>query len=235
MGNHIFRFKKFELLQEKSAMKAGTDGVLLGAWCDVTNARKVLDIGAGTGLISLMVAQRNEEASVTAVEINEEAATEAAYNFNHSPWGNRLKVELCDFTQFQTEDKFDLIVSNPPFFLTGNSSADKGRAMARHSSSLPFDQLFAQAYRLLDDKGVFALITPDTIQTEVEFVAGEANFWLKKQVFVHTKENKAPKRILWEFVKYSVEKECSDLNIRDKDNEFSEKYRILTSDFYLDF
>lgn len=235
MSENIFRFKKFELMQERSAMKAGTDGVLLGAWCDVLNAQRVLDIGTGTGLISLMVAQRNERAVITAVEISEDAAGEAEYNFSRSPWKDRLEVKLCDFTQFQPEEKFSLIVSNPPFFLTGNSSEDKNRAMARHTATLPFDKLFAQAYRLLDEKGVFAIITPDTIKTDVEFVAGDANFWLKKQVFVHTKENKAPKRILWEFVKYPVEIERSDLNIRDKDNEFSEKYRNLTSEFYLDF
>ena len=111
-----FQFKRFSIKQDHCAMKVGTDGVLLGAWCDVTDARHILDVGAGSGLVALMVAQRNYRAIIEAVEIDRDSASDADYNFKHSPWSNRLNLKNIDFLDYRPSIKFDLIVSNPPFF-----------------------------------------------------------------------------------------------------------------------
>ncbi|MBQ4138504.1 MAG: methyltransferase, partial [Muribaculaceae bacterium] len=167
-----FRFKRFEVLNDRTAMKVGTDGVLLGAWCDVTGARKVLDVGTGCGVIALMVAQRNGDALIDAVEIDGDSAHEAGLNFARSPWAARLRVEQCDFNEFALRDvvgKYNLIVSNPPFFTNGILPPDASRMSARHTQHLTYGQLLKNAEKLLADGGKMALITPfDNIKEIIE-------------------------------------------------------------------
>ena len=230
--NGTFRFKQFEVEQRQSAMKVGTDGVLLGAWCDTGNAHRVLDIGSGTGLIALMIAQRNQEATIDAVEIDKNSAEEASRNFHRSQWADRLNSICKDILLFNAIYSYDLIVSNPPFFKTGESAPDIRRATARHCSALPFEALFAKAASLLSPDGAFAIIAPSEVKTDIEFCAGECNFWLKRRTSVISKPGKPVMRYLWEFVKYPVELGEESLTIHSSDG-YSAEYRSLTKDFYL--
>ncbi|MBQ3910329.1 MAG: methyltransferase, partial [Muribaculaceae bacterium] len=156
----IFRFKQFGVLNDKTAMKVGTDGVLLGAWCNVTGARRVLDVGTGCGLIALMVAQRNQGAAVTAIDIDDEAVGEARVNVARSPWSDRVEALCVDFNDFAAQEPFDLIVSNPPFFTENVMAPDQSRNVARHSVSLTMEQLIGNSKPLLAHGGRLAFIAP---------------------------------------------------------------------------
>ncbi len=231
--NNSFRFKQFTVKHGDSAMKVGTDAVLLGAWCDVTNARRVLDVGCGSGVIALMVAQRAENAVVEAVEIDEMAAKEAEANFGQSKWHCRLSVLCSDLFAFMPDDKYDLIVSNPPFYLEDILSPDSRRGMSRSNNSMPFEQLFVKVADMLSSEGRFAMVAPANARELVEFFAGEQNFWLKRRVGVRTKEGKPLKRYLWEFAKQPVDTCDSELTILDDNGNYSEEFIRLTCDFYL--
>lgn len=214
-------------------MKVGTDGVLLGAWCSVASARRILDIGCGTGLISLMLAQRNGDARIDAVEIDSLASEEAAENFRNSDWGERLKAHNADILDFLPEIHYDLIVSNPPFFENGVVAPDKRRAIARHAGNLTFDGLFRKASELLAPGGIFAIIAPDVSKSSVEFYAGEYGFWIKRRVGVQTTKKKPIKRYLWEFVMHPVELEEGVIVIKDSESRFGTEFEDIVKDFYL--
>lgn len=232
MSDGIFRFQQFEISHKNCAMKIGTDGVLLGAWCDVSKAHRILDVGCGSGLIALMAAQRNTEAKIDAVEIDDLAAAEAAENFEKSAWKERLSVFDVDFLTYTSDSKYDLIVSNPPFFKTDIVAPDKRRAMARHTDSLPFERLFEKVKSLLLPGGVFALIAPVEVKEYIEFFAGESDFWIKRRVAVKPSEKKAVKRYLWEFSNCECTVDDKELCIREE-GEFSMDYKNLTGNFYL--
>ena len=141
MSNSFFQFKQFTIQQDQCAMKVGTDGVLLGAWVDLTNKKKCLDVGTGTGLIALMMAQRTAEAHITAVEVDEEAVVQARRNVLNSPWKDRVEMVHCNFLSFQPNQKFDSIVSNPPYFTNNLISPDKQRTLARHNNHMTYSEL----------------------------------------------------------------------------------------------
>ena len=232
----VFRFKQFQVVNDKTAMKVGTDGVLLGAWCDVTGARRVLDVGTGCGVIALMVAQRNNEVQIDAVEIDKDSADEAALNFSRSPWADRLHVEFADFNDFATRDgvgEYDLIVSNPPFFTNGILPPEASRMSARHTQNLTYGQLLKNANRLLAERGKIALITPfDNIKEIVE----ESVFnklSIRKKVNVISVNGMLPKRVLWELVKCPCPMLESELVIEASPGVFSDEYIALCKDFYL--
>ncbi len=231
-----FRFKRFEVLNDRTAMKVGTDGVLLGAWCDVAGARKVLDVGTGCGVIALMVAQRNGEAQIDAVEIDKDSADEAAMNFSCSPWARRLRVAHCDFNEFALRDvvgKYNLIVSNPPFFTNGILPPDASRMSARHTQNLTYGQLLNNTGKLLADGGKIALITPfDNIKEIIE-VCVFNNLNISRKVNVVSVEGFAPKRVLWELVNYPCSMHESELVIETSPGVFSDEYIALCKDFYL--
>ena len=157
-----FRFKQFAVEQDDVAMKVGTDGVLLGAWANCEGAKRILDIGTGTGVIALQMAQRNAEAQIHAVEIDEAAAKRARANFDNSPWAERLNVEQTAVQEFSPAEKFDLIVSNPPYFVDSLLPPDTKRSTARHTHDLTFEELDNAVARLLAGDGKFALILPVT-------------------------------------------------------------------------
>ena len=232
MTDGVFRFQQFSISHKNCAMKIGTDGVLLGSWCDVSDATHVLDVGCGSGLIALMVAQRNTTAMIDAVEIDGLAAAEAAENFRYSPWKDRLTVYPVDFLAFESNNKYDLIVSNPPFFKTDTMAPDKRRAMARNENSLPFEKLLLKAKSLLAPSGIFALIAPVEVKESIEFWAGENNLWLKRRVGVKSSERKRIKRYLWEFTDCECSVEDRELCLRDGDG-YSTDYKELTRNFYL--
>ncbi len=161
MSNNYFCFKQFAIVQDNTAMKVGTDGVLLGAWCDCANARRVLDVGTGTGLIAIMAAQRSE-AQVAAVEIDGQACIDAITNIDNCPWADRIELFNLPIQEFAADcpDRFDLIVSNPPFFNNSLKAPSQGRALARHDDTLPVADLFSCAAQLLTDDGRLSVIIP---------------------------------------------------------------------------
>lgn len=245
MGN-VFRFKQFDIRQQDSAMKVGTDGVLLGAWVGVTNnQKKILDIGAGTGLISLMMAQRCCKARVDAVEVEPMAAQEANYNVKNSIFADRIEVFNEKFQEFaqkrdeQLDCKYDLIVSNPPYFNGTYKSRQAERTAARHVELLNSDDLIAGVMKVIDiQKGRFAAVFPYEVGAVFIAKAAVAGLYCNKITNVYPKRDKYIKRILAEFslIKYSL---CqSNLAIEEAPAEgicYTNEYKELTQDFYLKF
>ncbi|GET30825.1 tRNA1(Val) (adenine(37)-N6)-methyltransferase [Prolixibacter sp. SD074] len=234
MESESFAFKQFEIKQEKAAMKVGTDGVLLGAWADVTGAKAILDVGAGTGLVALMLAQRSE-AIVDAVEIEPVAFCEANQNVVASPWAARVTVFHSSFQEF-TEgmpDQYDLIVSNPPYFANSLASPDKNRTVARHDQYLSYSELIEGATKKLSPEGRFCVIIPFAAYDEFRETARLNGFYLVKVVNVVPRESKPANRVLLEFSKKPDDRQVSELRLRDVDGNYSEAYRMLTKDYYL--
>ncbi|MBO5962731.1 MAG: methyltransferase [Alistipes sp.] len=229
-----FRFKQFAVEQEDVAMKVGTDGVLLGAWANSDNVKRILDIGTGTGVIALQMAQRNPIAHIHAVEIDDTAAKRARANFDLSPWAERLTVEQTAVQEFEPSEKFDLIVSNPPYFVDSLLPPDAKRSTARHTHDLTFEELDSAVCRLLDDNGRFALILPIT---EFEKYLALTQLHLVRRCDVCPVEGGAIKRIMGEFAKQpTTEIEIETIAIeRGRRGDYTDDYRALTKDFYLKF
>ena len=229
-----FRFKQFAVEQDDVAMKVGTDGVLLGAWADCDEAKRILDIGTGTGVIALMLAQRNTEAQIHAVEIDETATKRARANFDMSPWAERLEVECCAVQEFNHAEKFDLIISNPPYFVDSLLPPDAKRSTARHTHDLSFEELDKAAYRLLADGGRFALILPIT---EFEKYLTITQLSLVRRCDVYPTTESAVKRVMAEFAKYETAGVAYEkITIeQERRGDYTDEYRTLTKDFYLKF
>ncbi len=230
--DNIFEFKQFSVRQSSSEMKVGTDSVLLGAWADTVCAQRILDVGAGTGILSLMSAQRNPTAHIDAIELDNSAAKEAEYNFRNSPWNDRLSISNSDFLNFDTDRKFDYIISNPPYFDGGIKAPDSRRAMARHNDSLPFEKFFKKASSCLAQKGIIGIIAPVEVKEMIEFHAGENNLWIRRRVGVRTTGKKPIKRFLWEFANYMVEIDEGVITLQNAD-ERTPEFVGLTKDFYI--
>lgn len=229
----VFRFKQFAVINDRTAMKVGTDGVLLGAWCPVEGAHRVLDVGTGCGVIALMAAQRNSEAVITAIDIDHDAIEEAAVNFEQSPWHGRLSALECDFNAMMQEERYDLIVSNPPYFTNGVLPTGDARTIARHTGSLSYSQLIEGSARLLNDEGILALITPADAEHEIIEAATFASLPVKRLVRVIAVEEAATKRILWQLSRRETAYQEDTLTIADRHGSFTDEYVALTRDFYL--
>lgn len=232
MPNPYFSFKQFTVYHDRCAMKVGTDGVLLGAWADVASARHILDIGTGTGLISLMMAQRSN-ARIKAVDIDADAVEQARVNVAASPWKDRIEVELQDIRYFTSESLFDVIVSNPPYFVNSLKCPDGQRNTARHTDDLDFENLIVSATRLLHPEGVFSVIIPTDGRELFLTVATRYGLQLSRQTLIHTKPDAEPKRVLLSFKFSSDEYVTDDLTIELSRHVYSEEYIALTKDFYL--
>lgn len=238
MANDSFVFKQFEIRQGRSAMKVGTDGVLLGAWFDVgRETLRVLDVGTGTGLIALMAAQRNPWARIDAVEIDPESCADAAENFERSSWRDRLELHTCSFSEFcsRTEPgSYERIVSNPPYFVDSLRAADDRRSRARHADALPCNELLSGVAKLLCETGRFAVVLP--VETYREFVMEAAHNGLfpARRTDVITRVGKRPQRVLAEFVA-EPERLCVETLtlIEDGSSDYSVAYKELVGDFYL--
>lgn len=220
-------------------MKVGTDGVLLGAWTVVRPAdRRVLDIGTGTGLIALMMAQRAHEAQITGIDVIDVA--EARENAEASPWGDRLTFEQCAVQSFEAAAPFDLILSNPPFFTESLTCPDDGRTIARHAVTLSHEALCAAVLRLLAPDGHFAVILPVSEAERWLAICG-GRLRLLRRTDVRTTPHRAPKRMLLEFEPAAASAEparpvCGELIIGTGEHEqYTPEYRALTGDFYLKF
>jgi tRNA1Val (adenine37-N6)-methyltransferase len=231
--NNWFQFKQFRIEQQKAAMKVGTDGVLLGAWTPVKSAARILDIGTGTGLIALMLAQRSS-AAIDALEIDAQACEEAKINFEQSPWRNRLSVFHSDFLMFATQPvaPYDLIVSNPPFFVDSLKTNNAALTIARHNDTLSFDHLIAGARKLLSESGRLCVIIPFASCTEFRETARLSGFYLSQQTLVIPKVGRPAKRVLLEFTVQGGYPIDNELVILDKNGFYSDAYKTLTSPFY---
>jgi tRNA1Val (adenine37-N6)-methyltransferase len=232
--NNFFEFKQFKIKQEKAAMKVNTDGVLLGAWTNLDGVKTVLDIGAGTGLISLMIAQRSN-AIITGVEIEKNAAEEAAQNVQNSKWNNRVFALNCSFQDFVTtaQSEFDLIVSNPPFFSNSVKNTNPHLSIARHNHMLPFTDIIYGANKLLSDHGKLSLILPFTQAKEFAEKARQNSLFLNRLTEVKPFPDKEPNRCLLEFGKKEQVLQKNQISVFDKSGNYSEEFKKLAGDFYL--
>ena len=232
MSNDYFRFKQFCIHHDRCAMKVGTDGVLLGAWGCVEGSR-ILDIGTGTGLIALMAAQRNPEAKVCGIDIDEEAVFQARENIAESPFCSRIECILKDVLAFETKELFDAILCNPPFFTEDTLPDDKSRALARNNKNLPFPLLIKKVAELLAEDGVFSLVVPSGLVQEIVGLCLENSLHLVRRCQVHTTAQKPPRRTLLAFSRQNLKCDEQVLCLMDKDGSRSPQYQELTKDFYL--
>lgn len=231
----MFRFKQFAIHQSVSPMKVGTDGVLLGAWTRVLPGdKRILDIGTGTGVVALMLAQRAAKAHITGVDV--ESVAEARENADASPWGARLDFVQCPVQEFASDERFDLILSNPPFFVDSLTCPNAGRTIARHAVMLPFGELRDAAVRLLADRGRFAVILPAP-QADSFINLCRGSLSLCRRTDVLTRPGRPPKRTLLEFMCGEPSTpELLELTIGTGEHEcYTPEYCALTRDFYLKF
>lgn len=231
-----FRFKQFEVRDEYSAMKVGVDSVLLGAWIRPGKYANILDIGCGSGLLMLMMAQRFSRANITGVEIDSGSVKDALHNCSGSPWRDRLHIINRDFRTFRTEDKYDLILTNPPFFKSSLLPPEKSRAEARHEESLNLEVILPKVKSLLADNGIFALVFPYDREEELLELAGEQELYPLRILHTRNKAGAGIKRSFIEFVKKEqAQIQLETLLIRTQNNEYSAEYKELTKEFYLKF
>ncbi|HAQ20121.1 MAG TPA: tRNA (adenine-N(6)-)-methyltransferase [Prolixibacteraceae bacterium] len=236
--NNYFQFKQFRIIQEKSAMKVGMDGVLLGSWIDPSGAERILDIGTGTGLIALMMTQKNNTAQIDAIEIDPVAFNEAVLNIQQSPWSDRIWVENCSFQEFaeQTNRKYDLIVSNPPFFSNGVKAPLQIRAQSRHSDSLPLEVLISGVATMLTEKGRIALVLPVECLPEIDQLTTLNKLFISRLCRVRPNPQKPDFRILIELSREECVTQEEMLMIEfEKHHDYTPEYKELTREFYLKF
>ena len=238
MSKNPFKFKQFTIAQDKCAMKIGTDGVLLGSWVkpeiEPTN---ILDVGTGTGIISLMLAQRFASAEIEAIEIDPDAYEQAVSNFENSPWGDRMFCYHASFQEFFQEmnETYDLIISNPPFFSATQKSPDDQRNTARFEDALPFEHLFYGASKLLSENGTFALVVPFNQEEKIIEIAKQMHLLPVKITRVRGNAAAEIKRSLLEFQFTSPERKTIDnvLILEKERHNYTDEYANMAKDFYL--
>lgn len=232
----MFQCKLFSVIDAQSSMKVGTDAVLLASWVEVKGVKHILDVGCGCGIISLLLAQRTEseaEIKIMAIDLHAHSCQDASTNFLASPWASRLQAKPIRFQDLETEFKYDLIVSNPPFFSHSLHAKDAKRALARHNDSLSFTALCRGVVQRLSSHGRFCLILPTTENMNFENAADEVGLKIHKRYFVSHMENSKPKRILYELGMH--EKECEEKHcfLFNKGAERSKWYGELTKEIYI--
>lgn len=237
-----FQFKQFGIHHELSAMKVGVDGVMLGAWVNLKDIHTLLDVGCGCGLIAIMCAQRNSLLHATGIDIDVNSVTEARQNGLHSPWNDRLDFHVADFTNIPDDSKnrYDLIVSNPPFFHSGVTTPVTERELSRHAAALSPESLLQKCKAHLNPHGHLAMITPSEQLHSLINMADKHGMRAVRLTHVSTKEGKKPKRLLSEWMR---QEEATDLimthinieSICDGQRQYSQQYIALCRDFYLHF
>lgn len=233
MANPFFKFRQFTVYHDQCAMKVGTDGVLLGAWAGIGKAKKILDIGTGTGLIALMLAQRSE-AGIDAIDIDENACRQADQNVAASPFFKQIRIIHSSFGDYQPAEKYDLIVSNPPYFSQSLKSPDAKRNKARHDDHLSLEDLIAGSKKLLAEEGRIALILPVEQDQKLTGCLASNRLFRTRQTDVYPTPNGQIRRILVELSPtpgqhYTPER----LTIEIERHRYTQEYRELTGDFYL--
>ena len=235
MANNYFQFKQFLVNQDQCAMKVGTDSVLLGCLVTINNAVNCLDIGTGTGILSLMLAQRNNELQIDAIEIDEQAFLQANNNFSSSKFSHQIQAHCCALQSFAPNNKYDLIISNPPYFVGKNnfSIANIQRAKARHDNDLSFEDLINSVIKLLSETGKFILILPIAEAITFKELAIQKGLFLNKEIFIKPKPSKEHNRMIMEFSLLQKEKITAEFVIYNDDNSPSEMYKKIISDWFL--
>lgn len=228
MSNDFFQFKQFTVHQDLCAMKVGTDGTLLGAWA--RGGERILDIGTGTGLIAMMMAQRFENALVDAIDIDASACSQASRNVAESPFKNRINIcnkSLHEFVNSELSVHYDSIVSNPPYFMHSLKAPDERRSIARHAETLSYDELMKHSKKMLSENGEISVVIPFDCRKHLEESAIIAGLFSSRICAVKTMPNKAPKRYLLAFKKHP------DIIVQDELILGSEEYVRMMKDFYL--
>lgn len=236
MGNQWFQFKQFRINQDKTAMKVGTDGVLLGAWTSIPDIGRVLDIGTGTGLIALMVAQRNLKVKITAIDIEPDAYKQAIENVEESKFSDSIEViceSLSNYTLHDNE-KFELVVCNPPFYNTLNPGNDRKRAIARHSESLELNELISIAAKILSSTGIMSLILPSEQLDLLEKLIFENGLHLHRLTYVKPTPVKDAHRVLVQIGFKQMPIDISTLVIEEFGrHQYSDEFKSFVAPFYL--
>jgi tRNA1Val (adenine37-N6)-methyltransferase len=234
MPNKPFRFKQFEIYQDHSAMKVGTDAILLSVWARVTKCYNILDVGTGTGIISLICAQRNSQAIIEGVEIDAGGFEDATLNFSSSPWKDRLQAHHCDFLDFETDKTYDVIISNPPYFSNSLRASDPSRSAARHDDSLPAQAFLEKSAKLLKKEGVLAVIFPTNQMEKWEAEAKLHGLYSTRICKVFTVPNRESQRVMVEYKTSPLDyPEMESVLIEKSPGQSSEHFKFLTRDFFL--
>lgn len=237
MGNNYFQFKQFKVTQNHCAMKVSTDACIQGAWTPIPmKAKRIIDVGTGTGLLSLMMVQRCEQAQVEALEVDESAFFQATENFSLSPWNSRLSCTLADARNYTTTEQVDLIICNPPFFSNSLKSPDPSRTTARHNDSFSLLDLFSFLKQNLHSFGIASILLPATEHKQWEALVLQQKWFFQSQLFICAKEGQEPNRIVSvcsrRFVG-DVQKET--LSIHHQDGNYTDGFKKLMRPFYLYF
>lgn len=239
MATPDFRFKQFTIRHDRSAMKVGTDGVLLGAWAGsnfntISTPFRILDVGTGTGLIALMMAQRFPAANIVGIDIDEASLEQAKENVESTPFKTRISIEKQDFSDINSFSRqFDLIVSNPPFYTEDTLGGNQARDKARHTTSLPFEILVENATKLLTEEGLFSVIIPHQSAADFISICVANRLYLTRRLNIRSTERKSFNRVLLEFSTKMQPSETNTLTLYDANNNRSPEYAQLTQDFYL--
>jgi tRNA1Val (adenine37-N6)-methyltransferase len=237
MAHQEFVFKQFKITQDKCAMKVGTDAVLLGSWVNTSNANTILDIGTGTGIIALMLAQRSN-AMIDAIDIDNNAFVQASENVAACKWKEHIHVHHISLQQYArvTDKKYDIIVSNPPYFVDSSKASEESRSNARHTDQLPYDDLLKGVLALLNPNGKFYVILPTKESEQFRDLAEENKLFLTKLTRVITRTDKPEKRWLmrFEFTRKSFSEDSITIE-EDERHSYTEAYKELTKDYYLAF
>jgi len=231
-----FLFKQFQIQQDRCAMKIGTDGVLLGAWTSLEHQpESILDIGAGTGVIALMLAQRSYAETIDGIEIDEDAYEQCVENFESSDWGDRLFCYHASLDEFiaEMDDKYDLIVSNPPFYSEVVPSRNESRDMARQNQSLPFELLLNSVLKLMAENGTFSTIIPYKEEETFLELAAAINLYPKRLMRIKGNPTSEIKRSLLELQLGKTSVDIKNLTIESARHQYTEEYIALTKDYYL--
>lgn len=237
MPNTWFRFKQFTIQQEHAAMKVGTDGVLLGAWASVPlPGGRVLDVGTGTGLIALLIAQRTKDVGVDALEIDPSSARQAKENFQNSPWKDRISCIHSSFQDYssQCKSRYDLIICNPPFFSGSSKTPSKEKNLARHDDSLSLSDIFRGSVALMKKKSIISLILPLHKEAQALDLIKEHQLYCNRLTRVKPAPGKSTKRVLLEFSFIPGKRNEDDLTIETEvRHTYSDRFKNLTDEFYL--
>jgi tRNA1Val (adenine37-N6)-methyltransferase len=230
----LFHFKQFSLSHERSTHKVGTDGVLLGAWVKTDGAKNILDIGTGSGVIALMLAQKSDAAAIIdAVEIDPEDVKQAVENVSQSPWPEKVIIHHTAIQEFEAEKKYDLIVSNPPYFINSWLPPDEKRSKARHTHELSFSELIGSSKKMLSSSGTLNVILPYQEGLEFRALAQKSGFCLKRELSFRSRAHKPIERLLMAFGFSALPFTSENLVLYDEGENWSSAYKELTKDFYL--
>jgi len=235
VSNNYFQFKQFLIEQDNCAMKVGTDSVLLAAFTSVNNIKNVLDIGTGTGILTLMLAQKNPALEFDAIEIDELAFVQASYNFSKSKFSAQIKPHLVALQQFVANKQYDLIITNPPYFISKSNYtiADLQRAKARHDNDLTFEELIDCVKKMISQQGVFKLILPVNEGVIFKKLALQKGLFCSESILIKPKKSKPSNRVIMSFTNHHLAETESEFIIYNEDNTQTEAYKNLTSEYYL--